>query len=120
MGLGACSHAHRGLFLVTTSAELQTDRGSQYACGDYSAALERLGFAPSTSRKGNCWNNAVAKSFFSPLKTGLVHQRHFATHAEARVAIFKYFEAFYNRQTNRYLSPAEFEARASQAIPVPA
>jgi putative transposase len=101
-----------------------TDRGSQYACGDYAAALERQGFAPSMSRKGNCWDNAVAESFFSTLKTELVHQRHFATHAEARMAIFEYIEVFYNRQrrhsTIGYLSPAEFEARASRAIPVPA
>jgi putative transposase len=63
--------------------------------------------------KGNCWDNAVAESFFSTLKTELVHATDFATRQQARSAIFEYIEVFYNRQrrhsTLGYLSPVEYE-----------
>lgn len=101
-----------------------SDRGSQYASDDYRAALAGLGFKASMSRKGNCWDNAVAESFFSTLKTELVHQCHFATRAEARLAIFEYIEVFYNRQRRHsaigYLAPVVFEARAGRPFPIPA
>ena len=65
------------------------------------------------SRKGNCWDNAVAESFFATLKTELVYTRRFATRAEAREAIFEYIEVFYNRRRRHssigYVSPVEFE-----------
>ena len=65
------------------------------------------------SRKGNCWDNAVAESFFSTLKTELIHQEKFKTKKEAEVKIFDYVEIFYNKQrlhsTLNYMTPEEFE-----------
>lgn len=65
------------------------------------------------SRKGNCWDNAVAESFFHTLKVELVHQQVFKTRTVAKQAIFEYIEVFYNRirlhSANDYLSPVEFE-----------
>jgi transposase InsO family protein len=65
------------------------------------------------SRKGNCWDNAVAESFFHTLKTEMVHHRKFKTREEAKQEIFKYIEIFYNRcrihSANNYLSPADYE-----------
>jgi putative transposase len=90
-----------------------SDRGSQYASNDYQTALDDLGVVCSMSRKGNCWDNAVAESFFATLKTELVYQRRFATRKEAREAIFEFIEVFYNRQRRHsslgYLSPMEYE-----------
>lgn len=90
-----------------------SDRGSQYASGDYQAALDDLGVVCSMSRKGNCWDNAVAESFFATLKTELVYTRRFATRKEAREAIFDFIEIFYNRRrrhsTLGYVSPIDFE-----------
>jgi transposase InsO family protein len=95
-----------------------SDRGSQYASNDYQAALDELGVVCSMSRKGNCWDNAVAESFFATLKTELVYLRRFATRAEARAAIFDFIETFYNRQrrhsTLAFLSPVEFEMKFDQ------
>jgi transposase InsO family protein len=92
-----------------------SDRGSQYASGDYQDALDALGVVCSMSRKGNCWDNAVAESFFATLKTELVYTRRFATRAEAREAIFEFVEVFYNRRrrhsTLGYVSPMEFEMK---------
>jgi putative transposase len=90
-----------------------SDRGSQYASSDYRKALGDLDIVCSMSRKGNCWDNAVAESFFATLKTELVYRRCFATRAEAREAIFDFIETFYNshrrHSTLGYLSPMEFE-----------
>jgi len=65
------------------------------------------------SRKGNCWDNAVAESFFHTLKTELTHHEKFKTRAEAKQEIFNYIEAYYNRvrmhSANDYLSPVEYE-----------
>jgi transposase InsO family protein len=91
-----------------------TDRGSQYASADYQAALLCFGLVGSMSRKGNCWDNAVAESFFATLKTELCHHRRFTTHAEARQAIFEYIEVFYNRERLHssldYRSPSQYES----------
>ncbi len=98
-----------------------SDRGSQYACHDYRRALEEHGFTCSMSRKGNCWDNAVAESFFATLKTELNPPRPFATLGQARHAIFEYIEVFYNRQRRHsllgYLSPADFETQMSARLP---
>ncbi len=92
-----------------------SDRGSQYASGDYQKALDELGVVCSMSRKGNCWDNAVAESFFATLKTECIYSRRFATRAEAREAIFHFIEVFYNRHrrhsTLGYVSPMEFEMK---------
>ena len=90
-----------------------SDRGSQYASSDYRQALADLDIVCSMSRKGNCWDNAVAESFFATLKTELVYRRRFVTRVEAREAIFDFIETFYNshrrHSTLGYLSPMEFE-----------
>lgn len=96
-----------------------TDRGSQYACPDYQLALKVNGFQPSMSRKGNCWDNAGAESFFGAIKQELIHRYVFTTRDAARQAIFDYIEVFYNRRRLHssigYMSPIEFELANFQA-----
>ena len=91
-----------------------SDRGVQYASGDYQDLLTDHGIKCSMSRKGNCWDNACVESFFGTLKKELVHHRHYRTREEAKQDIFEWIEVFYNRQrrhsTLGYRSPAEFEA----------
>lgn len=98
-----------------------SDRGSQYTSNDYRQALEKHGLVCSMSRKGNCWDNAVAESFFATLKNELLPERPFPTRAAARCAIFDYIEIFYNRQrrhsTIGYLTPAGFEEQLSANLP---
>jgi len=90
-----------------------TDRGSQYASHSHRALLKEYGITQSMSRKGNCWDNAVAESFFHTLKTGLVNHKQYRTREEAQQDIFEYIEVFYNRQrlhsTNYYWSPVDYE-----------
>ena len=90
-----------------------TDQGTLYAAHAYRDKLISHGLCPSMSRRGNCYDNAVAESFFSTLKNELVHYCDFHTRDEARAAIFEYIEVFYNRQrrhqTLGYLSPVQFE-----------
>jgi putative transposase len=96
-----------------------SDRGSQYAAGDYRKQLAKYGMVCSMSRKGNCWDNAPVESFFHSLKTEQVHHCDYQTRDEARRDIFEYIEVFYNRQrrhsTLGYLSPAQFELAALAA-----
>lgn len=90
-----------------------TDRGSQYCSDSHSKLTKQHSIIQSMSRKGDCWDNAVAESFFHTLKTELIYQRKFKTREEARHVIFEYIEVFYNRirmhSTNDYLSPVEYE-----------
>ncbi len=92
-----------------------SDRGSQYTSDDYQAALEAIGAVPSMSRKGNCWDNAVAESFFGTLEQELVQQQEelWADETEARTAVGKYIHGFYNQRrrhsTLGQLSPVQFE-----------
>jgi putative transposase len=79
-------------------ALLHSDQGSQYAAADYQAMLKTHNIRCSMSRKGNCWDNAVAESFFHTLKTELVHHEDYRTRDAARASIFEYIEVFYNRQ----------------------
>jgi transposase InsO family protein len=92
---------------------VHSDRGSQYASDLLRAELELRSCIQSMSRKGNCWDNAVAESFFSTIKTELIHHETFKTKKEAEQKIFDYIEIFYNRQrihsTLNYLTPEEFE-----------
>ena len=75
--------------------------------------LIQHGIQPSISRKGNCWDNAVAESFFHTLKTELIYLEDFDTHEQAQTAVFEYIEVFYNRQrchsANGYLAPLVYE-----------
>jgi putative transposase len=90
-----------------------SDRGSQYASDDYQALLTHYQLQGSMSRAGNCYDNAPIESFFGTLKTELVHQRRYATRAQARTDIFEYIEVFYNRfrrhSTLGNLCPVSFE-----------
>ena len=95
-----------------------SDRGSQYASGDYQRVLAQHGMVCSRSRRGDCWDNAVAESFFATLKVELVHDAAWATRAAARTALFDYLELFYNGQRRHsalgYLSPRAFEQQREQ------
>ena len=92
---------------------MHTDRGSQYGADSYRQLLHQHEIHPSMSRKGNCWDNAVAESFFHTLKTELVYVEDFNTHEQAQTAVFEYIEVFYNRQrchsSNGYLAPLVYE-----------
>lgn len=91
-----------------------SDRGCQYTSAEYRSALADLGITVSMSRTGNCWDNAVAESFFATLKTELVHERRWRTRNELRNAVFEYIKAFYDRRRRHsslgYRSPAAFES----------
>ncbi len=94
-----------------------SDRGVQYASGDYRCALRSAGIEASMSRKADCYDNAPMESFFHTLKTELVHHRQYATSAEAQRDIFAYIEGFYNRTRLHsaigYISPIEMEKKAA-------
>lgn len=95
-----------------------SDRGSQYACRQYRQVLAAHDIVCSMSRRGNCWDNAVAASFFATLKRELVYGRDWTKRAEARAAIFEYLEVFYNGQRRHsalgYVSPMAFERQHAQ------
>ena len=90
-----------------------SDRGVQYAAEAYQQILTQHGIRCSMSRKGNCWDNAVAESFFATLEWELIERSDWHTREEARRAIFDYIEVWYNRQRRHsslgYRSPAEHE-----------
>ena len=90
-----------------------TDRGSQYASYSHRDLLEENGIIQSMSRKGNCWDNAVAESFFKTLKSDLIYDTYFYTKKQAKQEIFEYIEFYYNRtRSHSYLgnlSPVRFE-----------
>ena len=92
-----------------------SDRGSQYASADYREAMAQHGMICSMSRKGDCWDNAVAEAFWGTLKAEVVEGTDFATRPSARSTIFEFIEVFYNRQrlhsTLGYTTPALEEAR---------
>jgi putative transposase len=93
-----------------------SDRGSTYASGDYRKALEAAGAVQSMSRKGDCWDNAVAESFFASIKRERLDACSFKTRLDAMHTIDQYIESFYNvkrrHSTVGYVSPIEFELRA--------
>jgi len=90
-----------------------SDRGSQYASGDYQQLLAEAQALASMSRTGNAYDNAPMESFFATLKTELVHHRRYQSRRQAKNDIFEFIEVFYNRQRLHaaigYKSPAEFE-----------
>jgi len=97
----------------TTGLVHHSDRGVQYASDDYRAALKGQGIECSMSRRANCWDNAVAESFFGTLKTELIYRRPWLDRESVRNAISEYIEVFYNRirrhSTIGNISPAKFE-----------
>ena len=102
-----------------TAKLVHSDRGSQYASDAFVAELKQNKSKQSMSRKGNCWDNAVAESFFATIKQESIHHERFKTRQEAVDHTFDYIECFYNRQRKHshldYLSPAEFERQFYRA-----
>jgi transposase InsO family protein len=96
-----------------------TDRGCQYTADRYQAVLAASGISCSMSRTANCYDNAMAESFFATLKRELIQRARWPSRQAAQQAIFEYLEVFYNRQRRHsalgYLSPAAFEARSVAA-----
>ena len=90
-----------------------SDRGVQYASGDFRQTLAQASLVASMSRKGNCYDNAAMESFWSTLKLELIYRCDFLTHRQARSEIFDYIECFYNRQRSHsalnFHSPIDFE-----------
>jgi putative transposase len=101
---------------LPASSELMhhSDRGSQYTSENYQQILERYEIKVSMSGTGNCYDNAPMESFFSLLKTELVHHQRYMTRQEAKTSIFDYIEVFYNRHrvhsAIEYKTPAEYES----------
>jgi putative transposase len=97
-----------------------SDRGCQYASEAYRAELTARGIVCSMSRLGNCWDNAVAESFFATLKAELIYRRPWPTKSEARTAIHEYIGAFYNSNRRHsslgYLSPMDYERQHAAGI----
>lgn len=97
-----------------------SDRGSQYASGDYQALLKKHEITPSMSRKGDCWDNAVAESFLHTLKVEKINRYRFKTRDEAKSKIFEYIEMYYNRKRTHsslgYLSPFDYEKRSFPSL----
>ena len=129
VGWSLSERLERGIALTALKMALQdrqppqgllhhSDRGSQYASHEYQQLLAVHGIQSSMSRKGNCWDNAVAESFFATLKVELVYQSRWSTRTHARNELFEYIELFYNRQRRHsalgYLCPNEFENLASR------
>lgn len=96
-----------------------SDRGAQYCATEFRERLTRYGMIASMSRKGNCWDNAVAESFFATLELEVIDRHRWATRDDARRAIFHFIEGWYNRRrrhsTLGYLSPAAYEAELQEA-----
>jgi len=99
--------------LVSKGAIIHTDQGSQYAAVEYRRLLYTGGFRQSMSRRGNCYDNAQAESFFSRFKAELVENGVFESVEQARSEVFSYIEGYYNRirlhSSLGYKSPMEFE-----------
>ena len=99
---------------ITGSLIFHSDRGVQYACDEFRLELKKSpSVRQSMSRKGNCWDNAVAESFFKTLKTELVYHHCFKTRKQANLMIFEFIEVWYNRKRRHsaigYLSPEQKE-----------
>ena len=93
---------------------VHTDRGSQYCSKDYQKIIDKYSLISSMSRKGDCWDNAVAESFFKTIKSELIYQCNFNTVSEAKNIVFNYIECYYNRirrhSAINYRAPLEAES----------
>jgi putative transposase len=96
---------------------LHSDRGSQYAAGEYRDILQAAAITQSMSRKANCWDNASMETFFGTQKTELVHHREYPDRDTARRDLFAYIEGYYNRARIHsaigYITPEQAEAKAA-------
>ena len=94
-----------------------SDRGSQYAAGDYRKILQGATITQSMSRKANCWDNAPMESFFGTLKTELVHQHEYPDRETARCDLFAYIEGYYNRRRIHsaigYITPEQADRKTA-------
>jgi putative transposase len=112
----ACLNKAVGLQKPSPGLLVHHDQGSTYTAGDYRKRLDELSALSSMSRKGNCWDNAVAESTFATIKVELFGDEIPADLAQVDRALFEYIEIFYNRQrlhsTLGYITPAEKEALA--------
>lgn len=94
---------------------VHSDRGIQYCSRKFQDLLRKHRCRSSMSRKGDCWDNAVAESFFRSLKIEAVYGERFESREKLRQSVFEYIEVYYNRvrlhSANGYISPAVFEAR---------
>lgn len=94
-----------------------SDHGTEYTAIAFGIRCRRLGVQPSMGSVGDCFDNAMAESFFASLECELLDRNHFLTRAEARAAVFSWIEGWYNPHRRHsslgYLSPKEFERRAS-------
>jgi transposase InsO family protein len=119
LALEALHRAVRSRAGVPSGLVHHTDRGSPYASDDYRSALAKRGIVASMSRKGDCWDNAVAESFFATLRAELVDDERYPSRRGAERSIGEYIDSFYN--TDRlhshldYVSPIEFELKAQVA-----
>lgn len=124
VGFAVADHMRTSLvceaFTMATTARrpepgliVHTDRGSQYTSREFTALLAANRMRQSLSRPRQCWDNAVAESFFGTLKEELVYRQPWPTRIAARRAVFEYIEVFYNRQRLHsslgYRSPVEYE-----------
>ena len=102
------------------SVIIYSDQGSQFGSDEFNRWCKDNRLSPSMSRRGNCWDNAVAESFFSNLKSERIKRRIYSTRAEAKSEIFDYIEGFYNRVRRHkhldQLSPYEFERQRQTAL----
>lgn len=92
---------------------VHSDQGVQYASKNYRALITQYQLTQSMSRRGNCWDNAVAESIFATLKKQAVYGERFLTRQETQQHIFEYIECYYNRlrrhSTNNWLNPVDYE-----------
>lgn len=98
---------------VQQGVMIHSDRGCQYASDTFRMALKRYGFVQSMSRRGNCWDNAVAESFFRIYKTEMAYHCKFRDETDAWRKTFEYIEGYYNRKRIHgslgYLTPVQFQ-----------
>ena len=128
VGWAASDRLHKELALAALGRALavrrpqaglthHSDRGSQYCSSDYQAELRKHGILISMSGKGNCYDNAMVETFFKTLKAELVWRTVFQTRAEAKEALARYIDGFYNPVRRHsaldFISPAQFERRAA-------
>lgn len=99
---------------------IHSDQGSQYCSKAFRKLLAKHGLTQSMSRKGNCWDNAVAESFFATLKKAIIYGQKLQSREQTRNTVFEFIESYYNRvrrhSNNGWLSPVQFEQNYYQSL----